>query len=649
VGQTLPPTYRATLLLARQMGLAWENPCVKVRDAIKESLGLLTGRDRRLLLVSITIQMLTSFLDLFGVLLMGAVGALAVSAVQSQPAPAILDPYLDLLGLQDAPLTTAVVWLAGIAAVLLISKSVVSALLNRRVFRFLANRQALVSGRLFRQLMSSPLLFVQSRSSQETAYALIGGASAATVNLLSQFVVAASEIAVLALLGIALLALDPLVTLGSVLYFAALAIFLQRLMGSWASRMGAQAASADVESLSTLQDSLGSFRELRILGRADSFADRFERARWTSAQVGAGRLFMGQVPKYIFEGALVLGGLVLAAALFATKDAVAATGTLVLFLTAASRVTPSLLRLQGATLLMRDSASAAAPTFEFAADLDAVSTRGSLGSPSATERTYLDAGGSRPAAAQAAQSPPLGIELDSVFLRYPGANSDALHDVSLQVVPGSSLAIVGPSGAGKSSLVDVTLGLVAPTAGTVRLSGQPPPDLLMSTPGRIAYVPQSVHLLNDTIRANIAIGLEGNEVQDHRIWRALEQAHAADFVRRLPDQLDSVVGDGGARLSGGQRQRLGIARAMLVNPSLLVMDEATSALDADSEAEITRTVSGLKGRVTTLVIAHRLSTVREADQLLYLSNGEVKARGTFDEVRRELPTFERQARLLGML
>lgn len=612
---------------------------MSVWQAVRESLSLLSPRDRRLLTVATVIQMSTSALDLLGVLLLGLVGALAVTVVQSQPPPQVVSTVVDAVGLGDLSDQQLVAVLAGAAGLLLLMKSVTSSLLTRRVFSFLANRQALVTARLARALLAQPLTFVQSRSSQETAYALIQGAGSATIGIIGNVVIVVTEASLLIVLGTALMFVDPLVTTCAIAFFAAVALLLQRLMGSWAARIGIIGARADISSLNTIQEALAAYREITVAGRRTQYVARIQELRWEAARVEADRQFISQFPKYVFEVALIVGGAGLAGILFLTDDAVAAVGTLALFLAAGSRVIPSLLRLQGSALYLRSAGGLAGPTFALAHDL-----RHPRQDPDAPPE---------PAAVRLAlrddhREFDARIEVAGVSLTYPGGDRAAVSGVSFFANVGSSIGLVGPSGAGKSTLADIIMGALEPDHGEVLLGGMHPREVTSRWPGAISYVPQEVALANDTIRANVALGLPAEAVEDDLVWAALEAAHLASFVRTELGGLDARIGERGTRLSGGQRQRLGIARAMFTHPRLLVLDEATSALDADTEWAITETLQDLAGSVTTVVVAHRLSTVRNLDLVLYLESGGVLASGTFEDVRHRVPALDRQARLMGL-
>ena len=617
----------------------WDNSQVDVRGAIREALSLLSSRDRRLLWLSTAIQMSTSVLDLVGVLLIGLVGALAVTTVQSMPPPASVQTFLGVFGLEGLSNQQLVGFLALAAAVVLLSKSLVSSYLTRRVLAFLANRQAIVSARLAQALLSRPLTFVQSRSSQETAYALIQGVGAATMSMLGQMTIALSELALLALLSIALLFLNPWITVGAIAFFTAVAWLLQRAMGRWASRAGAASAGAEISSLNAVQEAVSAYREIVVADRRELYVSRIQEHRWQAARIYADLNFIGLLPKYMFEAALVVGGFVLAAFLFTTQGSVAAVGTLALYLAAASRVMPSLLRLQGAALTMRSAAGVAAPTFALAQELGKPTTDPSPRRSDEVIREALRRGHPGLVAT---------ISLSNVSVTYASASEPALLDVSFSLAAGQSLALVGSSGAGKSTLADVLLGVLTPDTGVAQIGGVSPNEAVARWPGGISYVPQDVVLANDTVRANVALGLPEGAIDDDMVWEALERAHLADYLKRERDGLDTLIGESGVRLSGGQRQRLGIARALFTRPRLLVLDEATSALDADSEFAISQTIHGLEGTTTTVIIAHRLSTVRDVDLLLYLSRGRVLGMGTFPEVRAEVPDLDRQASLMGL-
>ena len=334
----------------------------------------------------------------------------------------------------------------------------------------------------------------------------------------------------------------------------------------------------------------------------------------------------------MIETTVVVGAVLIGAAQFIVHDASHAIATLAIFLAAGTRIAPAVLRLQQGTITIKSGLGVASPT------LDLIDT---LGAAPMTENIddKVDV---------IHEGFISEISIDDVSLTYPNKIVPAIAEVTLAIPAGTSIAFVGPSGAGKTTMIDILLGVLIPDRGTVLVSGLPPLLAVAKWPGAVSYVPQDVVIAAGTIRENIALGYPMEEATDQLIMDALKVAHLDVFVASLPDGIDTQVGERGARISGGQRQRLGIARAMFTRPHLLVLDEATSALDGETEASISDAIQALRGSTTVVIIAHRLSTVRNADRVVYLSNGRALATGTFEEVRNAVPDFDHQAKIMGL-
>ena len=235
------------------------------------------------------------------------------------------------------------------------------------------------------------------------------------------------------------------------------------------------------------------------------------------------------------------------------------------------------------------------------------------------------------------------IAVEDLRFRYEGQTEDALSGVTLTVPRGASVGFVGSSGAGKTTVVDVLLGLLTPTGGRVAVDGVDIQTCLPAWQRKIGYIPQTIFLTDDTVRNNVAFGLDPGDISDAAVWAALDAAQLRELVESFPEGLSAMVGERGVRLSGGQRQRIGIARALYHRPDVLVMDEATSALDTQTERQFVEALDALQGEHTVVVIAHRLSTVRHCDTLFLMDRGRVVAQGTYDELMLTSPAFRAMA------
>jgi ABC-type multidrug transport system fused ATPase/permease subunit len=601
-------------------------------DEISSALKLLPPGSRLRLGLLVFANMATSLLDLVGVALVGIVSVSLVGFAQpevSSDSEAFPMNVVSSLGLADD--VSGLFFLGLAAAGFLLLKSALGAYLSRKTLLFLARRQALVSGDMTIRLFRQPISTIEHRSSQEIAYSLITGVGAAIVSLLGSGALALAELALLAVLGIALLVLNFWVTVCAIIFFSLLAVFMHLVLGNWARNTSRITATTNYALVQGIQEAHGAFRELTVLNRMDAFTRRLATPILRAATSTATSGFIAQVPKYVYETSLLVAALALGAFEFSQQSPQEAVITVSVFLAAGSRIMPSMLRLQNSLVSIRSSAGLASPTFALFQSLESA--------PGDSEDHIAP----RPSEGF---SPT--IQLADVTARYPGAPDPALQAINVEIAAGQSVAIVGPTGAGKSTLADVILGILPVEGGSVLVGGEHPLTCIKLWPGSIAYVPQAVSLVVGDVRQNVAIGLDGDEIDDDAIWRSLADVRLDEFLRSEREGLDTEVGERGVRMSGGQRQRLGLARALYSRPRLLVLDEATSALDAETEAAIASTLAGLHGRVTTIVIAHRLTTIKDADLVLYVDQGRITANGDFEQVRAAVPQFDESAKILGL-
>lgn len=601
-------------------------------STIGRSSQVLSPSDRHKILAVVILQVLLGALDLLGVLAIGLLGALSVTGLQSHKPSSRVDSILHLLHISGTSFQTQAAILGAGAVGLLVGRTVLSIYFTRRILFFLSRRGAKISANLISRLLSQSLLTIQARTTQETLYSVTRGVEFITLGVLATSIVLVSDISLLLVMGVGLFVVDPITATGTFLVFAVVGYLLYRLMHVRAGLLGIKASELTIRSNEKIVEVFSSYRESVVRNRRDYYAREIGGLRFDLADVTAESSFMPYVSKYVIETTVVLGALLIGAAQFVYRDAAHAVATVAIFLAAGTRIAPAVLRVQQGSIQIRGSLGLAGPTLDL---IDSLGNAPLIENVDDTVDVIHDGFVA-------------SIQIEGVSLTYPGKNDPAIKDITLNIPTGSSVAFVGPSGAGKTTIVDVLLGVLNPDAGHVTISGLPPLAAVAKWPGAVSYVPQDVSISASSIRENVALGYPSEAATDELVMSALKVANLDDFVSGLPDGVDTAVGERGAKISGGQRQRLGIARAMFTRPHLLVLDEATSSLDGETEAGISEAIHALRGSTTVVMIAHRLSTVRNADIVVYLSEGKVMATGSFDEVRKAVPDFDRQAKLMGL-
>ena len=595
---------------------------------------LLSKSDRRKILIIAVIQIFLGFLDLLGVIFIGAIGVLAVNGFGTQQPSNGVDRFLNLLNLTELSLQSQVGVLGLLATLVFILKTGFSAYFTRRILNYLSYKGAELSVKSVQYTFRMSILQINSRPQQELLFALTSGPSTLMVNVLGTAITLVTDVSLMVVLGIALLVVDPLVATFSIVVFSGLGVLMYKSLHKRATYLGRKSTELSVKSGSQIIEVLLSYRFLSVRDRKDYFAEEIKKMRMEFGAVSGENSFMPYISKYVFETAVVLGTLLIAASQFLMQDAAQAVATLSIFMAAGSRIAPAALRIQQSGLTIKNNLGVCEPVLKFLEDVP-------------WERVKeLEIQDPHPKFSHIDFHP--SIKVRNVSFRYPGSPVNALDNISFDVHEGSVTSIVGPSGSGKSTLADLLLGILLPYSGSITLSDQPIDQSVKDWPGSMSYVPQEVALMSGTIRENVAMGFAAQFVPEAKILEALEMAQLKEFALSLPQGIDTLVGERGTRLSGGQKQRLGIARALFTKPKLIVLDEATSSLDGSTEADISSAIHNLRGSITVVMIAHRLSTVKLSDQLIYLSNGKLVSQGSFEQVRSEVPDFDNQAQLMGL-
>lgn len=598
-------------------------------DLFLKCFRLLSKRDRLLVTIAGLIQISLIMLELLGLILIGGIVAVTTSAVQGRELPNLVGNAISLLNLDSlTPQSTAAIFGIGAAAALIL-KSVLSYYLGLRNFAFLARREATIAGKLAEKALSLSVSDLNRFTTPQYQHAMTIGSSSVMGGVIGQSISLMTELALQASMLITLFFFSPGLTLLSLIFFGGLFVFLNKYQGSKARLWGRGMTDADIESTSKIADAIGSYREMIVMNRRDFFVDRISMARQKSAQFQVNKTMLTQFSKYVFETSLVIAGLGIAAYAFLTRPVLEAASLVAIFLTAATRIAPSVLKVQQGVLALRGAAGATEVFFLINNHLESCSTNTSFSV--SVEPDSIDSNN-------------VLISVENLSITYPEARKPAIKNVNMEFKEFSNVAIVGPSGAGKSTLIDAILGVINPNQGQVRRL----PKSSKYKTFRVSYVPQFVYLASGSVIENVCLGLPTTEYDLLLAEECLRNVRLWDWVETLPKKLNESVGERGSRLSGGQRQRLGIARALYQRPDLLILDEATSSLDADSEFLITEALESLRSKVTTIIIAHRLSTVMKCDKITYMRDGEIVAEGTFSELRKSVPDFDRQANLMGI-
>jgi ABC-type multidrug transport system fused ATPase/permease subunit len=603
----------------------WESP-------LGRSINILSRTDRIKLSVATALQIFMNLLDLLGIIAIGLLGALSVSGLQSTNPGDGVSASLKILHIQNQTFQNQAVILGICAVLLLMSRTALSIVFTRRVLFFLSRRGAKISTEMIARLLAQPLSIIQMRTTQETLYAVTNGVERITIQVLATAVVIVADIALLIMMMVGLLIVDLVTAVSSFAVFSIIGFFLYRFMHIRAGNLGHENRTLNIKSNEKIVEVFAAYRESVVRNRRDFYGREIGKLRYALAGTSADLGFLPYVSKYVIETSIVVAAVLIGGVQFFLQDASNAIATLVIFLAAGARLAPAVLRLQQGMITISSGLGLAAPTLDLIEELGSTPISENLNDEVDVIHEGFKA----------------EILMQNITLTYPNRNKPAIADISLMVPIGSSIAFVGPSGAGKTTLIDILLGVLAPSSGSVLVSGMPPLIAVSKWPGAVSYVPQDVVIASGTIRENVALGYPLEKATDELILSALKVAHLDQFVANLPQGIETQVGERGAKISGGQRQRLGIARAMFTRPHLLVLDEATSSLDAETEANISEAIHGLRGLTTVVIIAHRLSTVRSADQVVYLSDGNAVASGTFDEVRRAVPDLDRQAKIVGI-
>lgn len=580
---------------------------------------LVSHPTRRKLVISVGLSVLLSMLDALGVLAM--VPLMQFVTGQSHDSGA-LGRINQLLG--DPGDRTLVLAVSGLIVGSFVVKDVAALAVRRWQLKFMATEQVTTSARLLEGYLKGPYAWQLLKNTGDRLWTVQGSVGQGYTGGLSAALSAITETLTIFFIFVCMLFVSATATLVALVYLGVAGIVVQRVIRPRIQSAGElNLAASKRVSKSSLQ-SLTAGKEIKLRRAHARFVDDFRTSNIDAAHANVTATLLGEVPRYFMEIVFVCGVGLLAALVTTGEDSSKGLLLLGVFVAAGTRILASAVRLISAVSGLR---YAHAPLVHLLSEV--------------REMDYWDNFETTSVTTDAVPSG--DVQLSGIQFSYLDRPDDlVLRGIDLHIPEGTTIAFVGGSGAGKSTLVDLLLGLHTPTAGSILAGGVNIHHNLPAWQRTLAVVPQDVTLLDETLAANICFD---EPFDAEHMTNTLRRAQLSDLIESLPEGLDTEIGERGVRLSGGQRQRIGIARALYRRPSLLVLDEATSALDNETERRLTETMDSLKGSMTIIVVAHRLSTVRHCDSLAFFSNGNIVGYGTFDEVAASTPEFANLVRL----
>ena len=474
---------------------------------------------------------------------------------------------------------------------------------------FLARNRINTSAKLLDCYMQKPYSFHLQHNSAEVIRSINHDVSGA-YEIVSSIMSLITQGLITTLLIIYLILVDPMLTVSIVAglgaYSLAYFLFVRKRLAS----AGEESRRLSVRMYKAIYQAVGGIKEVKVMGRERFFVDAYANNGNDFVSIRRRYVILSGVPKRLVEILCIGGVLGLVAIRIATKqDLSAIVGSLSAFAVAAIKLIPSVNGINSTI----NGISYRMPSLNGVCELIDDNWGADIG------KARLDSSNrSRSTASKRAD-----IRVEHVSFRYPEAERPVLNDVDLTIRAGSSVGIVGVTGAGKTTLVDVILGLLEPQQGKILYDGQDIRNDYADWQSRIGYIPQNIYLIDDSIRTNVALGVYEDQIDDARVWKALDDAQLGDFVRGLKNGLDTAIGELGVRISGGQRQRIGIARALYNDPDILFLDEATAALDTATERAVMDSVNALSRKKTCIIIAHRLSTIENCDEIYEVKDGKL--------------------------
>ena len=518
----------------------------------------------------------------------------------------------NMFGIESA--STFLIFLSIVLAVIYILKNIYLLFEYDLQYRFTYGNMLVMQRRLLHNFIHRPYEYFLKVNSGEMIR-IVNTDTADSFYMLTVLLEIFTETIVAIMLLIGIFVITPTITMGMAAVLLIMLFVIMRTIKPILYKVGLENQASAAGMNKWLLQAIQGIKELKIMNKEKFFQENFETYGSTYVNSLQKNQILLIVPKFFIEAISMSTMFIIVALLIYNGSSLE---TIVPMLTAvamaAMRLLPSINRISDSMGAINYREPKLDKLMEYLAEIE---DRNELHPADDKERSHE---------VRSREEKPFeeNIKLEQVSYHYPDSDVNILEAADLKIKKGQSVGIVGPSGAGKTTMIDILLGLLKPGGGRVMVDGIDIEKDITNWHEQIGYIPQTIFMLDDTICANVAFGIEKKDILDENVWESLEEASLADFVRSLPEGLDTEIGERGVRLSGGQRQRLGIARALYYKPDVLIFDEATSALDRETEAAVMESINKLHGQKTMIIIAHRLSTIEKCDHIYKVENGKIE-------------------------
>jgi ATP-binding cassette, subfamily B, bacterial PglK len=573
---------------------------------LKKFLKLLTPLHKKRSIVLLILMVVGTFFEILGV-------GLVLPMISVIINPELLKEYLYFFpvfnNLQEDSSQILALWALLILLFAYILKGLFLIFLSWYQTKYAFEIQSSLSLKLFNLYINKDWLFHVNTNSSKIIRNIVGEVSTLVSNFVLPMLTIIIETMVLIGIAILLVIVEPKGSILAIVFLTASGGIFYYLTKSPLQTWGKKLQFSEKERILHIQQAFGCFKEVKMLNCESFFVEKYQESNLDSANFLRKNTFMQAVPRVLIEILAIIGVVILAMSVMDSgkSDLVPVLG---LFAAAAFRIMPSSTRLINSIQYVQNSKAVLDNIYNElqvkAANIDY---------PNKSELTFNNL-----------------IEIKNLSFQHGKSKSFSLDNINFKIIKGTCTGIVGASGSGKSTIIDLVLGLISPSNGSVLVDGVDICKNMRAWQSNIGYIPQNMYLIDDSIRNNVALGVPEKEISDERVWDVLEKAQLKSYILNQENGLDTVVGEHGAKFSGGQRQRIGIARALYHDPEFLILDESTSALDVETEKSIMNTFSLLMKEKTILIVTHRLNTLEFCNNIIRVENGKVVKTGTFSDI-----------------